>query len=377
MGIEKETIELKIDKWVNDGNAMSHKDGKLYFVRGGIPGETVLCEIIKQKSTHTFVEVIEVLEASDKRKSSDCEVFPKCGGCSFRHLEYTEEQLLKKSLLESEFLHRLKVHKELPKIGIYSGQINYYRNTVQLKRDKSSFGFYRMNSNELVEYPTSGCQLLPRDIDSGIQNRIRTQAFPAKGKLRKYREGILEYANQSGTILIKGRSLKIPPDGFIQIHSNLVDNWMDSILKFSSGKNALELFSGAGCITIFLAEKFKHIDAYELGESSVIYARKNARFHKENHLHFHQKNLYKLPPDANSEYDVCVANPPRAGLGNVVIQYLLDSEIPRIIYSSCDYLSLISDLSRLETRYRIRKMDLFDFFPRTSHFETLVVLEKI
>ena len=56
-------------------------------------------------------------------------------------------------------------------------------------------------------------------------------------------------------------------------------------------------------------------------------------------------------------------------------KYLLESIPKKIIYSSCNYTTLLPDLKDLKEKYEIKALDIYDFFPRTPYFETLVLLE--
>ena len=69
-------------------------------------------------------------------------------------------------------------------------------------------------------------------------------------------------------------------------------------------------------------------------------------------------------------------DPPRGGMERNVPAFLANSRAKRIFYVSCDPATLTRDLQALVKTYRIRRVRLFDLFPRTARFETLVELEK-
>src|SRR5690606_14632399 len=86
-------LSLYIEKWVQNGLCLAHDDqGKPIFVHGALPGQNVRADLVKERSTHSFAVVLDAL--------SDCSSFPKCGGCSFRHIPYADEIELKVSLLQ-------------------------------------------------------------------------------------------------------------------------------------------------------------------------------------------------------------------------------------------------------------------------------------
>ena len=76
------------------------------------------------------------------------------------------------------------------------------------------------------------------------------------------------------------------------------------------------------------------------------------------------------------ERSTVIVDPPRGGMERNVPSFLADSKAKRLFYVSCDPATLTRDLQSLVKTYRIRRVRLFDMFPRTARFETLVELEK-
>jgi 23S rRNA (uracil1939-C5)-methyltransferase len=73
--------------------------------------------------------------------------------------------------------------------------------------------------------------------------------------------------------------------------------------------------------------------------------------------------------------DFILADPPRAGLGKVVVKELARIRAPRLTIVSCDPATLARDLQGLiAEHYRIEKITLVDLFPQTFHLETVVEL---
>jgi 23S rRNA (uracil747-C5)-methyltransferase len=66
-------------------------------------------------------------------------------------------------------------------------------------------------------------------------------------------------------------------------------------------------------------------------------------------------------------------NPPRRGLGEQICKWLMRVSSERILYSSCNVMSLAKDLESL-SGYSVRRVQLFDMFPHTVHYEVLVEL---
>ena len=73
--------------------------------------------------------------------------------------------------------------------------------------------------------------------------------------------------------------------------------------------------------------------------------------------------------------DAVIVNPPRRGLGPELCATLDASGIPTIIYSSCNAATLAADLAAMPA-YTPRQIRLFDMFPQTEHYETMVLLTR-
>ncbi|NDC36320.1 MAG: hypothetical protein EBZ51_13335 [Synechococcaceae bacterium WB9_2_112] len=73
-----------------------------------------------------------------------------------------------------------------------------------------------------------------------------------------------------------------------------------------------------------------------------------------------------------------LVDPPRKGLESAVRQALIDLPVARLLYLSCDPATLARDLGVLSSNgpYRLESLQPFDFFPNTSHVETLAVLSS-
>ena len=71
-----------------------------------------------------------------------------------------------------------------------------------------------------------------------------------------------------------------------------------------------------------------------------------------------------------------VVDPPRGGMERNVPPFLANCRARRMFCVSCDPATLVRDLQPIVKTYRIRRVRLFDMFPRTARFETLVELEK-
>ena len=82
-----------------------------------------------------------------------------------------------------------------------------------------------------------------------------------------------------------------------------------------------------------------------------------------------------LNSDINSiNEEVVVVDPPRGGLDKTTTELLCDSNVKRIVYVSCNPITLARDLKVLKEKYDLDQMTLFDMFPNTKHVECVCLL---
>jgi 23S rRNA (uracil1939-C5)-methyltransferase len=370
----QEKIILRADKWVNNGFCLGYLDGDTYFISGAIPNELVECIPVSLTKKFKHIKVIRVIENSPQRISPDCDIFLLCGGCTFRHIPYSNELELKKNLFLSEFNHKFPYTPIISSaIQLISGNELRYRNNVQFKIQGNKKGFFKFGSNDLIEFPKKGCLNLPDELNQFI-NELPIQN-KKEGKLR-FANKVFDYENTDSEFTFGKKKVKVPKNGFFQINRYLIEKWLDEIIQFipTANLNILELFSGSGLISLSLADHVSSLIGYELESNAVNYANENAKINRIQNLAFHTRNLY-LEKISQKYLDnpLWIMNPPRNGLGNLIINQIVSHKPQYIIYSSCNYQSLIQDLKRIIIFYSIQKISIVDFFPRTPYFVFLVI----
>ncbi|EQA44021.1 TRAM domain protein [Leptospira broomii serovar Hurstbridge str. 5399] len=386
--LSREVSDIAVEKWANLGTAIAHLDGKTVFVKAGIPGEFVKIKIEKETSSLIWGTVISVSRAAQSRISSDCASFPECGGCSYRHISYDDELKIKEELLLETLDGIGKLDRSrIPELKVLSGPSEAYRNTAQIKLQKSGqsliAGFFKENSNTLVKFPTDGCKHLPNEMNEYIKNSLEKKIVKNRIKefeLRFSSGEVIEYKEEAvdiGPYLEERIRWKIPPGGFTQVNRFLIEPWLQMIRSWIPEKSGaiLELYCGAGLISLSISSKIEKLFGFELSNSSVLSARENAKRSGKLNLEFQTLNLERNFPSSEvaSQAAIWILNPPRSGASKKVLHSIEEYKPPTLIYSSCNHTTLARDLRELTLiGYRIRNIALVDFFPRTQHFEILV-----
>lgn len=361
------------DKWVQNGYTLAHTDLPL-FVHGGLPGESVSVEIVKKTADHSFGIVTEVMSPGDDRIEADCQAFPDCGGCSFRHISYDLELSLKRTLLKE--LKYLEICLDQSPAVIIHAERNGYRNHIQIHFDRNAAGFFRLHSNTIIPIPRSGC----RNLSDKMNQAIR-EFLPQGGGTYRFREiaGKIYSPDELSRIKSIGENIQhdshgdffweFPPDGFFQQNRFLLKQWLNVLSGFITDEkpHTVELFAGSGLVGGYAREKLGNYAGYEYDEHTVSFARKN--FRRMNlQGNFESMDLYRSVPDL-SKAGLIIANPPRAGLKSKIVDSL-ETWKGNLIYSSCNPHTMNRDIKHLlDLGFSCKQSAIFDFFPGTPHLE--------
>ena len=158
---------VTIEGYGEGGMGVARIDGRVVFVHGALRGEKCRVLILKTLKSVAFAKVLEVLEPSSERITPDCPYFPRCGGCTYRHIRYEEELRLK----------RQRVQDNLSRIGgsdvtveeiLGARDTLRYRNKAQYPVSKDgAVGFYRARTHEVIE--CEHCLLVKPEADAAAE----------------------------------------------------------------------------------------------------------------------------------------------------------------------------------------------------------------
>lgn len=164
----------------------------------------------------------------------------------------------------------------------------------------------------------------------------------------------------------------------VQQATNMVEYTLEAI-KPEMHSKILDLYCGVGTFTLPLAQRFDvPVFGVELVQSAIDSAKQNAKNNNITDIDFICKDVTKIIDEAlqKDNYDIVVVDPPRAGLGAIVVQGLLTAEPEQLVYVSCNPATMARDLIGLGLKYDIVKLQPFDLFPQTYHVECIAVLKR-
>ena len=178
---------------------------------------------------------------------------------------------------------------------------------------------------------------------------------------------------------------EISADSFFQTNSfqalNLYEYIRDEALL--SGKETIyDFFCGTGTISLFLSEKAKKVFGFEIVESAIIDAKKNAVRNNVKNADFFCGDLSKMLNDydyiiKNNPCDVLILDPPRAGIHPKTLKEIIKINPKKIIYVSCNPTTQARDVRELiNSDYIMGAIQPIDMFPHTHHIECVITLDK-
>jgi len=179
-----------------------------------------------------------------------------------------------------------------------------------------------------------------------------------------------------------GNSFLISPEAFYQVNHAQAEKLYECALDFAGltgTETVLELYCGAGTITLTLARHAKRVIGVEIVPEAV----EDAWVNMERNC---IENVEFLCADAGAaarrlaslHVDVLVVDPPRKGLDESARDAILKMQPDKIVYISCDPATLARDIKELcGIGYFLKKAQAFDMFPRTSHVECVVLMSRV
>jgi len=176
---------------------------------------------------------------------------------------------------------------------------------------------------------------------------------------------------------------KIGPKSFFQTNTRQAEKLYQITRDFAelNGSQVLyDLYCGTGSIGIFCSKGAKQIIGVEAIAEAIHDARENALLNDIHHARFFAGDVIDI---CNDEFfsqqgrpDVIITDPPRAGMHEKLVRKILEMEAPTVVYVSCNPATQARDLSLLDEKYQVTRLQPVDMFPHTHHIENVVQLKR-
>ena len=181
---------------------------------------------------------------------------------------------------------------------------------------------------------------------------------------------------------MEGLKFKVGPKSFYQTNSRQAYNLYKVTREFAGltgDELVYDLYTGTGTIANFVSRKARQVIGIEYVPEAIEDAKVNSALNGiDNTLFFAGDMKDILNQEFINEYgrpDVIITDPPRAGMHGDVIDTILFAEPKRIVYVSCNPATQARDLSLLDVKYKVTRVQPVDMFPHTHHVENVVLLE--
>ena len=170
---------------------------------------------------------------------------------------------------------------------------------------------------------------------------------------------------------------KISPDSFFQVNSKMCVKLYDKIIEygnFKKNENVLDLYCGTGTIGIYISKFVKNVIGYEINKYAVMDAEENKKKNLVDNIRFVCGSSELVFENITNNIDVIIVDPPRSGLNQKTIDGIINVKSCKVIYVSCDPVTLARDLKKLQIFYEVVEITPVDMFPNTKHVECVCVL---
>ncbi len=421
---------VKIEKLVFGGQALARMENKVALVWNALPGEEVEIEIYrKQKS---FVEAIatKIITPSPIRVEPSEPHYLCCS--PWQILPFADENYWKEQIALETYqkIGRITPVDELKILSDASLQYGY-RNKMEYSfttnaEGKLSLAFFKRGTHryEAIE-PCTLAQPQMNVVAKQILAWVESNNIPLRSLktmlLRSNRKGeviaalfikdelpFTVYPELNSTLKgfslflsnfrcpasvidkvlyttgqnhlvesLRGIDMKIGLMSFFQINPSLFETAVEEMANWvETGSKLVDYYSGVGSIGIPMQKNAASCELVDISEESVAFANENIISSGLQDRYTAKAIPAEKLTGVIAHDKTIVLDPPRAGLHDKVVAQLLAEKPVRIIYMSCNISTHARDLAALQTCYTIRTMKLYNFFPKTPHFEGLCVLDR-
>ncbi len=398
--------EVELTSLVYGGEAMGRlPDGRAVFVPFALPGEIARLRLLEEKRGFCRAELLEVVRQSPRRITPRCAHFAVCGGCHYQHLPYPD-QLQAKEAIVREQLVRISGLTDPPVKPIRpSPQAWNYRNALQFHlTPEGKIGYQKAGSHQVVAItechlpeapldalwrqldfePGSGLERVELRLGEGGEALLQLEGrepnppefavdFPISAVYHGPAADMVLSGVETLLVEVLGFPFQVSAGSFFQVNTPQAAAMVSHVLELvrvSRQSTVLDLYSGVGLFSAFLAPKVGRLVAVESAPPACEdFA---ANLDSFDNVELYEGLVEEILPYLDVKPEVVVADPPRAGIAAPALDALTGLQPAAIVYVSCDPATLARDTRRLlKAGYTLEQVTPFDLFPQTYHIENI------
>lgn len=422
---------LKVEKLVYPGRSLALDDGKVVFTDRGLPGETVEVEVLRDRKTFAEARTLRVVVPSPARVEPRCAHYLACS--PYQEMAYEAQLAAKKAQVEEIVGRELKLKLDRLEV-VPSPEVWGYRNRIRLRilwQDGKARAFYHEPGEETAFLPVDRCYLVSDAVNdllaelvaflgregfeavSGLEvreSRARSRSlvvfhlesaarleemagklaglhhrFPLSGIVALVKEGPAVREETLGGVArleeaAGGKAFRVGARSFFQanvaILGGVVEEMKEAVAEVPES-GLVDLYTGVGTFGIILAAGAREVFGVESEPGNIRFLKKNIELNKAGNFAVCEGTSERwLPSLLERDIGAVILDPPRRGADQGLLAELAASEVPLVLYLSCNPTTLARDLKALLAAYELRSLRVYDFFPHTPHIESLAVLRR-
>ena len=383
-----ESVELTPTRFASDGRAIARRDdGKVVFIAGALPGETVRAAVTRRHRSYDDATVEQVHQPATGRVAPPCpHVAEGCGGCQWQRIDIASQTRFKETMI-ADSLARIGGMRSPPLRPSVALPPWRDRTNLRVAISEGRPALRRGGSHDLV--PVDGClivhPLLAPLVDSRGFGPARYANFrcgtrtgerlvdlsPSRARAELPAGVRRDHLHEEAC----GRVWRISARSFFQSRTDGLEVLADLVCRaadeMGTPSSASDLYSGVGVFAGVLADRGWRVTAVEGSATSAADAAVNLDGTGARVVH---GDVRSVPPTA---VDLVVADPSREGLGRDGVEVVDASGARRLVLISCDVASLGRDARLLQgAGFGLSSVTPVDMFPHTAHVEVVSVLDR-
>ncbi|MEZ4591230.1 MAG: class I SAM-dependent RNA methyltransferase [Chloroflexota bacterium] len=406
-----EKVTLDITEMAHGGSGIGRANrGRTVFVPLTLPGEKVRAQIVSEKNKYAQAALVEVLQPSPERVTPRCQHFAVCGGCHFQHMSYAAQLAAKEAVVRDQ-MARLggfkgaavrpvlpnpepwgyRVEMVLSPVG--NGRLGYWS---PVQKEVIAIEECPITRPDLVallpdvELDLPGLRKLSLRVGDdeallaaievdGVEPPELEADFPISVAIVLPDKTAASLVGDFYSVQrVNGRDFRISPGVEMAASPTAAGLVVATVLRYAAltgEENVIELYSGAGTLTAFLAEQAAELVAVERNPDAV--ADLAVNLNDLENVSVFEGEVEDVLPLMPEGVEVMVAHPWGNGLSKKAVTAVTQAQPDRFIYVSSDVATLARDgRSLAKAGYKLVEVQPVDMQPQTFHIETVSLWER-